>query len=79
MSEPQLLTGPDYNTSTQTAYKMPLPLLPRSLVAMETCLFVELLLSSGRCIVACSTVVAQQQVYMSQYTTLHAVECETKF
>jgi hypothetical protein len=34
---------------------------------METCLFAEPLLSHGYCIIACFTVVAQQQVYMPQY------------
>jgi hypothetical protein len=63
----QLLTGPSYNISTRTTYKTSLPLLLCSLIAMETCLFAEPLVSNGCCIVVCFMVVAKQWVYMPQY------------
>jgi hypothetical protein len=59
-------SGPGCNTSAQTLQKR-LFHYCCSLIAMETCFFAELLLSSGCSIVACFTVIAKQQVYMPQY------------
>jgi hypothetical protein len=54
----KLLTSPGYNISAQTTQKTSLPSLLCFLVIMETCLFVEPLLSNGCCIVACFVTVA---------------------
>jgi hypothetical protein len=42
-------------------------------IAMETCLFAELLLSNSCCIVAYFAVIAQQRVYMPQYVIYHYI------